>query len=497
MIEANGREFPGTSPVASQHLHRVERKHAAARPIISLQRLARVCLAIGTVLVICCGSPRCCPAQDLQPAASDSNWHFRYDLFQMLIEERGLRAVSELNVVLAAPSTSVIVMVGDPPSQLTNSDWQRMIDFVRGGGALLIATDQQFSIPGFGQFQSGPVTVSDRQLQYQGFADCLQLPVALAGRASLPRVGQIVSNRSGWFEPNPVSWLNWKSLVDLPQACSPSAARGKPLCALGSVAGQAAGVALVCADASLLSNGMLWHGDNAIAAIGMGEILCGEGKKTQVLFMADRRAMESYRSNADLSDSGAEPLPARQLPEPELDKALRLSNAILREVARTNVLNEALARQPRYLASHEYFRVALIACGLFLLVWLLRLLVRRPTRPELAVNTREMQAAFEIRGPLHSPTGDFRNAAGYLAREFCYELTGSTQSHDWQQFLLEHVSVGPQRRVSSADAVGRNLARIVDIACRGCHLSMNRKEFQQLGKTIQSLRRSLAGQHRL
>ncbi|MCC6509959.1 MAG: hypothetical protein IT423_12705, partial [Pirellulaceae bacterium] len=76
-----------------------------------------------------------------------------------------------------------------------------------------------------------------------------------------------------------------------------------------------------------------------------------------------------------------------------------------------------------------------------------------------------------------------RTAAGYLAREFCQQWTGSIHSSDWQQTLGVLMVRG-----TLAPADKQELTRIVDIASRGCHERMTGPDFQKLGKTIAKLR---------
>jgi hypothetical protein len=154
------------------------------------------------------------------------SWHFRYDLFQMLLEERGLRVLPGLDAALARPRESVIVIAGNSPRQFVSRDWEQLDDFVQLGGALLFATDASFDGVGFGRCSAGPVTSPNPADQYQGFADCLQIRLTDAAQETLTAVSRIVTNRSGWFVPDSLSLLKWDVLVSLPSACRPVASIG-------------------------------------------------------------------------------------------------------------------------------------------------------------------------------------------------------------------------------------------------------------------------------
>jgi exonuclease I len=95
-----------------------------------------------------------------------------------------------------------------------------------------------------------------------------------------------------------------------------------------------------------------------------------------------------------------------------------------------------------------------------------------------------MRAAYELRGHTAGLGSDFRNAAGYLAREFCHELTGSRQTADWQNYLAARITSEAKKERGEL----QELTRISDIACRGCHSKMASQQFQQFGRTLENLR---------
>ena len=409
----------------------------------------------------------------------DDSWHFRFDLLQMLLEERGLQVVDGIDVALASPRNSVIVIVGDRPA-LSPNDWGALIGFVLDGGTLLLASDSSFMLQGVGRFSKGPVTTSNSNDQYQGFEDCI---LVRPESPAFEGVTELVTNRSGWFAPNTVGWLQWEVVARLPDDCRPVASREHALLAIGRWGKKDTGLAIMSADASIFSNGMLWHGDNAVAAIRVSDLLCSEGK-SQLAFLSDGVVLDSYRNRIDPQANDADTPEMPDVPEPQLDKALRLANAIAKEVAESNIMNEALRQRPRGVQPSRYFRVLLYLMAALLLIGTVAVILMNGTFQSLFLPPRKMRSAYEMREHANSSADDFRNSAGYLARDFCWELTGSRNTADWQRFLAALIS----KPGTMSKSEYTELARIIDIACRGCHIRMSSQEFQRLGKALSMLR---------
>ena len=107
----------------------------------AVQRISnthRVCLAwlLSLTIVFCAGLTPV-RAQDLA-AAADPEWHFHFELFQMLLEQNNLQSSTNLQDILANPQQSVIVVLGD----MTGIIPTRAVEtFCEGGGIVLIACD--------------------------------------------------------------------------------------------------------------------------------------------------------------------------------------------------------------------------------------------------------------------------------------------------------------------------------------------------------------------
>ncbi len=409
----------------------------------------------------------------------DDGWHFRFDLLQMLLEERGLQVVARIDEALAAPRKSVIVIVGDRPA-LSPSDWAGLIGFVLDGGTLLLASDSSFTLPGVGRFSKGPVTTNNSSEQYQGFEDCIRVEM---DAAAFEGVSDIVTNRAGWFVPNTVGWLQWEIVARLPEDCRPVASRGNALMAMGQWVQKDTGLAIMSADASVFSNGMLWHGHNAVAAIRVSDLLCVEGK-SQLAFVSDGVVLDSYRHRINPAADEDAMAETPEVPEPELEKALRLANAIARGVAESNIMNEALRQRPRSVQPSRYFRALLYCVAVLLLIGTVAVILMNGTFQSLFLPPRTMRSAYEMREYANSHADDFRTSAGYLARDFCWELTGTRNTEDWQKFLATLIS----KPATMSKSEYTELARIIDIACRGYHARMSSQEFQRLGKSLSELR---------
>lgn len=453
------------------------------------------CKAIATlytVLVCSVWSGAHLGAQEKPIDRTEVSWHFGYDLLQMLLEDRGLQVSGDIEAALVAPKKSVIVITGSQPA-IPNNDWGRLIEFVINGGSLLLSLDNSFALPGIGRLSKGPVISTNPANQYQGFSDCLKI-LSNPEVEGFSGVSEIVTNRSGWFVPDKVGWLEWSVLAAFPIDSRPMSSREGAVLAVGRWGAGDAGLAIVSADAGLFSNGMLWHGDNAIAAIRVSELLCSVGTKTQLVFLADGQAMDSYRNRIDLMPDANESEQGPPVPEPELKKALRLANAIAKEVAESNVLNEALRQQPRGVQPSRYFRAFLYLVAVLILVAIIWALLASGTLQAVFLAPRKMRSAYEMREHASSLADDFRNSAGYLARDFCWELTGSRQTADWQRYLAELMSNAraPKKSLPNGSILTpieqHELMRIIDIACRGCHVKMTSHEFQLLGRSISILR---------
>ncbi len=414
------------------------------------------------------------------PASTD--WQFQYDLFQLLLEQQGAECQETYATEPGRAEKTIVVMIGDLRS-ITSREWRRFNSFVANGGRLLLATDQPAIAEGFGDFKAGPVTSRQPNLKYEGFDDCIAVPIAYASPYILESVQTLVTNRSTWFVHEAGGPYLWSALATFPRGCLPPASQEQSLIDFGRTPFEGEGSVLVCADSSILSNGMLWHGDNALAAIRLSEYLTASDRK-ELIFKVNGQSQGSAVSRLEQMAQGLDPDAKQERPQAQWEKLLALSNAVAKEVVNSRVLNRAMQQQPRNLNPRTYFNLLAAIVTLAALIWIAwKLLTNHVVRP-IYLARRRMRSAQELRGAAGMEIGDYRVAAGYLAREFCWELTGSQSPADWQAYLRSLLLRDrPHDLTAHAD-----LTRIIDMANRGCHERITGYDFESLGHLLANLR---------
>ena len=431
-------------------------------------------------------------------ARKDTKWYVGCELFQMLLEERGMSQMQSLEASLETPKNSVIVLAGDM-RRMRVDVWTRLGQFVKRGGNVLIASDQGRVMSGIGEIRSGPVVSLDPEDQYLDFKDCIRIQDIDSSHPTMLGINEIVSNRTAWLvlQTNTTSsnLFEWKTIASLPGKCNPTASSRQPVIAIGTTNAENSGVMAIVADTSILSNGMLWHGDNATFAIRVSELLA-VGQRSGLSFILDGRVMGSYRerlqpterSNAPNNREERTAPSMQQMPETDLETKLRMANHVLKSVADSNILNEALANQPRPMNARLYTFVVLCILAslgaLWCLVYLLRrvptFLARQPVVPHLS--------AFQMDAGSMNRSSQFGPAAFILAREFCKECSGSSGERDWK-----NKATGFQfsSAVPNDKAFREKLEYVRSFEISNLVPRVSEKEFLKLGKTIQELREAL------
>ncbi len=471
----------------------------ASGPVADTFIFKPVVCAVGSLFITLFFFLQCAFVQSQQSNPSnDAKWHVGCELFQMLLEERGMATIQSLESSLDSPSDSVIILTGDL-RRLRVDPWTRLVQFVSRGGNVLVASDQPRIMNGIGEIKTGPVVATRMEDRYLDFKDCIRIQNIDSSHPTMLGVREILSNRTAWLAmPNKSSAANplrWQVVASLPPDCSPSASSAQPLIVVGNGDPKVAGVMVIIADTSVLTNGMLWHGDNATFAIRVSELL-GRGNKTHVSFVADGRVLASYKErieppapNTSSNQANEQPLPRFQdLPETDLETKLRVANHILKSVADSNILNEALANQPRPVDVRAYSLavLALVATAgvLWILVYLIRpvpaLLKRQPIIPH--VSAFEMDSGSKQRNSQYGP------AAFILAREFCKECSGTSGEREWrnQATRFHHSGAIPNDK-----AFREKLEYVRSFEISNLVPRVSEKEFLKLGKTIHELRQAL------
>lgn len=428
---------------------------------------------------------------------ANAAWQFRYELFQMLLEERGLTVESSLDAALAAPEESVVVMLGKL-NRIQVADPGKLLPFVARGGTVLIACDRAGSMGVTANFVSGPITSEDEATQYQSLPDCLRVSDLDRDHALMNGVNEIVLNRTGWLAFLPGGVMQWKIVASVPQACSPRRSRGQPLMAVGQYDSQRmpdTGMMIVAADPSLFTNSMMWHGDNSILAIRVSELLC-RGDKKRLAFVVEGQPQPSYRSSPllqeNLSSSPQQqpppPMPPypQPPPKPTWEQLLRMANAVIQHVEESNILNEAVINHPRYPNARLYPLVVLMGLAVITAVGLLIKLAHTAAMQPPAPVPRGMQSAHAMETDERQESARYGSAAQVLARELCFELTGSRVVADWQKVLVDPSLLSSDELTQKPHR--HDLVTVIELAASRSAPHISSRRLQQLGGIIRRLR---------
>ena len=418
----------------------------------------------------------------------DERWHLGYDMFRMLLVEQGVTPVQSWDFALSSAAQSVVVVSGDL-QQIHPREWLRARRFVAQGGALLVASEGSFEFPGVCSFVPGVAVAGDSRDRYLSFPDCLRIRHLKPDDELVDGVRELVVNRTGWLSMPSDDSLDWQVIASMPATTLPRASRSQPLVMAGRDATPQTGLMILVADESLFTNGMLWHGDNAVFAIRVSQLLCSEERQNLLFVRNGRPLSEDQDSSATQRKEPAQvtpPLPPNvELPEPELETKLRLMNAVINEVQESNLLNEVLRDRPRRVSQLAYLRtilfLLLVLTTLFV-IW--RLMQNRLNLSNLP-RPRFMQSVFSVMSARQTARSEFGSAIVVLARDLCIELTGSRVETDWIRSLSERPA-SPMKHLSHKQR--RDLAEILALAIRGATIHLTRRRFEALGLAIRQLR---------
>lgn len=432
--------------------------------------------------------------QSVSERAADERWHLGYEMFRMLLEEKGLTPEQSWDVALSSPAESLVVVCGDL-YQIRSSEWLRARRFVAQGGALLVVSEGSFEFPGVCSFYAGAVTSGDSADRYQSFADCIRIRRLKSDDELVKGVREIVVNRSGWLSTPADDSLDWQAIASMPATTLPRDSRNEPLILAGRDTAPQTGLMILVADESLLTNGMLWHGDNAIFAIQASELLCRGGRR-KLLFRQNGIPLPGYRESSGMQPPEPKQTnppvipPDIELPEPDFQTKLQLANTVIGEVQESNLVNEVLRDRPRHMRPLAYLRTVLLILLILATSFVLwRLMQNRLTLPALP-RPRFLQSVFGVMSARQISNSEFGTAIVVLARDLCVELTGSRTETDWIRCLSERPA-SPTSTLSRTQR--RELTDILGLALRGATIHLSRRRFIALGRAIRELR----DQHRV
>ena len=434
---------------------------------------------------------------DAAEAALNSEWHFRHELFQMLLEERGLKVAESLDAALASPQDSVIVMIGRL-GRVEASYAESLSTFMKRGGTILLAFDNTASIGGIASFTSTSITSEDSATQYQGHSDCLRVADLERSHPLMKGLSEIIVNRSGWLVLHPSQGMSWEVLATVPETCSPRRCRGQPLIAASLSGLPDVGTMIVAADPSLFTNSMLWHGDNALFAIRVSELLC-RGEKRRLAFLVDGRPLPSYRTSPLLQRTAKpQPQPQKSVPfsvpiqnapppKPTLESALRLANSVIQNVEESNILNEALINQPRPLNRRLYTWIVLVGLVAIMAAWLTLKMEHTATVSPPSPSARTMKTALALLNVNEDQGRQYGAAAQMLARDFCQELSAGAPPSSDSWHCLDNPAIQPSLERMSASQ-RRELTSLIELAASSDAPHISSRRLQQIGLVIHSLR---------
>lgn len=460
------------------------------------QTCLRIILAIAIIGIVLSPSVQAQGRSPRGPALpTDDSWRYGYNGFRMLLEERGLTVVRDLSATLRTPRDGIVVLLGDV-SGMSLSDWRRLRIFVDRGGALLVASEKSFNLPGVTTFRSGPVSSNQPSDRYLNHADCLGLTDLSSDHPITKGLSELIVNKSGWLGTSQDESLKWTVVARLPDDCLPSAAQGMPVLMVGEETGTDNGVFIISADQSLFSDGMLWHGDNSLLSIQVTDRLC-EGNRRMLTIVDNGRTLSSYQQPRQ-SKAKAPPTPPippamppqlpplpPEIPEPTYETLLREANNGLDAIQKDNLLNEALRNRPRNVRPVAWVRTLLLLLAIFIGLYFLWKLLQKRSLTVPIKHFRFMQSMYGVTSAKQIESSDFSSAVEVLARDFCREMTQSTDPAEWMPLLSG--GKGSLMMVLSRKQ-RKSLTTIVQLATKGCRKHFTNKQFQAFGRSLVELR---------
>ncbi|MFY9255979.1 MAG: hypothetical protein WAO83_21165 [Fuerstiella sp.] len=442
--------------------------------------LAARLLVLALVMVAFCSSPANAQTSAAASPQASPDWHFSFELFQMLLEEGGLQPVKDFRELGNNPRDCVIVAFG----RLNGVTYRNVQQFTERGGAMLLATDRDFSFRNICDFRAGPVIAELSSERYQDHQDCPLITDLTQDNPLVEGVRSLVANKSGWIDKPSWPTKTWDVAARLPADSLPTSSKRKTLLAEIPMPGDPTGLLLVCADQSLFTNGMLWHGDNAVLAINVSKAL-SSGRR-RLLFMVNGRPMGSFKDSPEMQAASQPPKLPDNLPPITKETILPIANAVLQNVQQADVINSFLANRPRNMKESHYRRAMLFALAALALAFVIWKLSGNGPPLSHPMPTRRMLTAHALSSEHKANAAEFGISASMLARELCRELTGSTDTHVW----IAQLSPDRLQQTSAVEKTlnENNLKSILELAVKTGTLHLPQKKFLSIGNTINQLR---------
>ena len=295
-----------------------------------------------------------CPAQGPFSFSFAQGTHF----FRRLLSDRDLRPLQDMSELREEPEKKILIVLGETEKLRRGFDLE---EFVRRGGAVLLATDRDCTLPlrPFGiRVVGSRVKVAVSKFAYKQSADCIfiqrypwgnQVPL-FANLSFEGDLSRVATNRPGYLARD--GRLQLPVLATFPPGCSTSdghivpfrpPARGRqpwlnaPDATLPFAVGGTWGPGriLVLSDHSVFINEMMWQPDieNINFAYNCVDWLANGGQRTEVLFLEEGQVQKSFEVPVNL------PPPP---PLPPLKTLVEAADKGLGELERDNAFNRAI-----------------------------------------------------------------------------------------------------------------------------------------------------------
>lgn len=329
---------------------------------------------------------------------------FGIDGFRLMLQQRGLRATPDRvgTALNEKPEETVAVVIGNLKTAAEGGGLRndgrgiqdQLTNFVRTGGALLVASDLRGQRIRKASICNTWVREQQRwlsgkkemeQYAYHDFPDCPV--VSRFGRGKEPElfegVQNLVTNRPGAIrnsdQATNVAWL--------PMSGSP---------ALMCVKRQGKGKMLFVADHSLFVNEMLVHGDNARFVNNVTEWLCDSEKRQRLVLIHDGNVLHDWTfGESPPSIPLSSLLRAARYGSlanlPMGDSVLPFLNEAVSRSQQENEFNKALRKGASAMAGGRGVRLGVLALASLLLAWFIGWLIATRWRPRRWLSFQDWQ----------------------------------------------------------------------------------------------------------
>lgn len=419
--------------------------------------------------------------------ARQPEWQFGFQLFHLLLEQKGLYSVPDFRESMdRRPTQTAVVLMGDL-NQIPTDLLARLQKFLDCGGVALVASDKGAFFKNLFLISDDTFAAQADKAAYQGFPDCPVVQAFRPGTAVLDGVNSLVANRTGIISRIDDRFGNWSILARLPELIDHRSRRRSqaPLIAEWKSRKRGGGRLVLMADHSILINGMLWHGDNARLAVNLADWL-STGERKEVAFIVDGKPAKAMLAlPPELSDD----LPTLEnLPTPTLKDLLNLPPEVLLKFANrfaagmedADVMNDLLTNQPADLSTPRYRQVLYVAAGVLAVIYLLRLMGKVGSRP-MTRPPRSVGQSVNFSQSRALSSGELHTASRELAQGALRQLTGSSDPQDWAIPVSDvEIDTGVIRRIF----VRENLKRLRKLAISSKRSDTTLRDLKRLAKSI-------------